>query len=385
MPLGDDRQPQPVSGCGKAAKLFVMNNFSITLSWCRVGLVAGLVLCCANSQAGDRIIMGGGTPPSRQVQGDDNSMLKDTRSGTELLKVLRDSSRNPTEFAPPVAPPKQLNRKEEQRLKNARDEKRNWIFADPAKNKDDDEAKNLFGVTELSLDDLEKKEDNSDYTLRDLPIGEARKGEFLKSPGQRRSDQQIQNYFSADSDEQSKASGSSLSVFGNLNDEESGAHTANELNLRNLLDTRISGPNLRSEPSLNQFFKDNAPSSPSRSHLAQRDQFKQFLNTPAVAGPSPMSDPINLGPDQTRLLSPATPAPGIPDGLRSIGRGPDPLTVGGERSRDMGRALDYGSSRMPLPGASLPSSYMQPNDPGRNRGLGGSSLFKPEMPRRGGL
>ncbi len=300
---------------------------------------------------------------------------------------------------PPVRP---IDPREQKRLKNARAEKENWMILDPGELQQKDDEKNLLGVHDYSLDDLEKGDGGDNYTFYNLKIGRAKSSEasrpnLLRLPGQRpnrdasaEAAQASQQRLAEElEDNEKRGPRSSLSVLDTRDGgTEAGAHMSRELNLKGLLDTSQSGPGSRSDATLYDFLRANSGTALTREQQVRRDNFKALLDGP-LQGQA--QDPINYRSDlfQERM-SPVLPRPTIETPGGSLGSLPAPGAGLGGLSRPQGFGLpDASAPRMPMPGPSLPSPYLAPNDPWRasqtQPGPLGGSLFNRDGPRRGGI
>lgn len=291
-------------------------------------------------------------------------------------------SGSPLNSLTPFITPGQSLDKEDRRLRNAREERKNWMLLEPGElQKRDDEEELKFGGRDFSLDSGD--DDGGNYLFYGLT--EPSTDKVKDTP--RRAPVDFE-------DAPKKDNSTSLKIFGGRGDEP-GAHTARELNLKGLIDTRQVDPvNFhKTEPSLYQFFKDNAVQT-DRDAQARRDSFREFINGPQPNAPSPgLADSINFRPDLTQeRINPVIPSrpgfelPGaakVPDAfsLRPPGGGFNPA-----RPLGLPDSMTPGP-RQPLPGPYLPSPYLMPNEPPKTprAGIMNSPLFNREAPRRGGI
>ena len=277
-----------------------------------------------------------------------------------------------------------LDPKDERRLKNIRDEKKNWMLLEPGElQKREEEEESEFGGKSIAIDDLE---DNPD-------------GNYLFYNSSSQKSQKAPRPQNAPvEDDQPKKDNRSLSVFGPREAEKPGAHTSSELNLKNLIDTsQIDATKFNTkEASLFQFLKDNSAPAPDRDQQARRDSFRDFINGPQAPSQQGISDPINFRGDLTQQrMNPVMPArPGLEISAPTTGSEgfSTKPPLGGAFTPGKAAALpDLISStapRQPTPGSSLPSPFLTPNDPSRGSRptiMGNGSLFNREAPRRGGL
>jgi len=288
-------------------------------------------------------------------------------------------------LTPFITPGRGMDPKDERRLKNMQDEKKNWMLLEPGelqKREEDEEGK--FGGRGVAIDNLD---DNQD---RNYLFHNANQQKSEKGPRPHNSP--------SDTDDQSKKENRSLNVFGPREAEKTGAHTATELNLKNLIDpSQVNATKINNnEASLFQFLKDNSAPPPDRDQQARRDSFRNFINGPQANPAAPgISDPINFRTDLTQeRLNPVTPARSGLD-MTAPGKTSDgfsakpPLGAGLTPGRPAGLPEMISSApRQPMTGPSLPSPFLTPNDPGkvpRASVMGNGSLFNRETPRRGGL
>ena len=274
-----------------------------------------------------------------------------------------------------------LDPKDERRLKNIREEKKNWMLLEPGElQQRDEDEENQFGGKSITMDNVERDRDS--YLF----------------PAPQKSEKAPRQQNAPVEDDQPKKDNRSLSIFGPREAEKPGAHTASELNLKNLIDpSQIDATKFNNnEASLFQFLKDNAAPAPDRDHQARRDSFRDFINGPQPNGaPQGISDPINFRTDLTQQrMNPVLPSQtGLE--MSAPAKGAEGFSsrppLGGAFTPGKASALpDLISSaapRQPMPGSSLPSPFLTPNDPSKasRPSVMGGSLFNRETPRRGGL
>ena len=312
--------------------------------------------------------------PTQQV---DRDMFKTWKSKRPVTSPLNSIT--------PFITPGPVDPKDERRTKSIRDERKNWMLLEPGElQKRDQEKDNEFGGRGVSIDDTDDRKDSS-YIFYNVT---SQKSEKANRP---------QN--APVEDDQPKKENRSLSIFGPRDADKPGAHTASELNLKNLIDpaqvnaTRINN----NEASLFQFLKENSAPPPDRDQQARRDNFRDFINGPQGSStPSGISDPINFRTDLTQeRMNPIAPTRGGLDTLPAAsGKAPD-----GFSTPPLGAAFTPGKAgglpemisivpRQPMTGPSLPSPFLTPNDPTKPPHvsvMGSGSLFNRDAPRRGGL
>jgi hypothetical protein len=275
----------------------------------------------------------------------------------------------------PYIPSTRTDPKDLKRLKKEREEKRNWLLLNPGDlTGDDDEG---FGGNEYSLDKIDKDSNTSgDYTFYPLLHGKSGRGAG-KNANQRQPDATAAN----------SASDQKLDFNGGKKDTEIiGAHTSRELDLKNLLDTKQTGPGTKSELTLFDFLKDNSAPKPSRDQVERRSQFENFLNsTPSdPLQPRTMMDPINFGPDFTRQpLLPNT-GPSVFDSPASAPRPDFSPKQDFNPNRSILAAPDFNSGpRQPWPSSPNASPLMP--EPNNRPTVSGSPVFNNNNLRRPGI
>ena len=282
-------------------------------------------------------------------------------------------------LTPYIASDQSSDAKEDRRLKNARDEKKNWMLLEPGElQKRDDEEQAKFGGRSVALD---SSDDNSRNYL-------------FPNAAQQKSDKP-RNAPPADSDDEPRKDGRTLS--GQREQDKQGAHTVSELNLKGLIDpSQINATKFNNEASLFQFLKESSPPGADRDQQARRESFREFINGPQPNAPSGgIGDPINFRTDLTQeRMNPTMPTrPGfdLPVSKPADSSFAPKAPLGA--AFDPGRAQslpDMMTTRAPM-GSALPSP-MSPwlqNDPGKAAPkasvMGNGSLFNRDAPRRGGL
>ena len=274
-----------------------------------------------------------------------------------------------------------LDPKDERRLKAIREEKKNWMLLEPGElQQRDEEEENQFGGRGITMDDLDHDRENY---LFPAPQKAERASRPQNAP--------------AEDEQQPKKDNRSLSIFGPREPEKPGAHTSSELNLKNLIDpTQVDVTKFNNnEASLFQFLKDNAAPAPDRDHQARRDSFRDFINGPQPNGtPQGISDPINFRTDLTQQrMNPVLPAqsglemsaPKPPDAFSTRPPLGNAFTPG--KAASLPDLISSTAPRQPMPGSSLPSPFLTPNDAAKasRPSVMGGSLFERQTPRRGGL
>lgn len=280
--------------------------------------------------------------PQQPVDTDMFKTWKTKRAPSSPLNVL----------TPFVIPGHAIDGKEERRLKNAQDERKNWMLLEPGElQKREEQEEGEFGGKGVAID----KDDSQDRNYLFYNITQQRSERAARPQNAR-----------TDTDDQQKKD-KPMSIFGSREGEKPGAHTASELNLKNLIDpAQVNSTKINNnEASLFQFLKDNAAPPPDRDQQARRDNFRDFLNGQPNAAPGGASDPINFRTDLTQeRLNPVAPnrpafdmsAPSkAPDGFSTR----PPLAVG---FAPPGRAtalpdIINAQPRQPMPGPALPSPY----------------------------
>jgi hypothetical protein len=257
-----------------------MNGFAMstrTRNWlaptrAAVAVAAVLGASAAMLQAGDPIILPGHKSKTEPAQS--------TPFGKEIPKGSERIRPGPAQEETPavVVPPTRLDPKRARQLKNERDERRNWMFVEEGelqnKGKDD------FGIRSYSLDDLEKKDHRGDYTFKD--VGRPKNQPQTRTPNA--------------ADDEVDAAWRKSTAPGNEPDQ--GAHTARELNLRNLLGPGENSvaPAAHEQPefTLKELFN-NPAAVRAREQQTRHEAFKAFLDGPrAPAATSGLGSPSAL-------------------------------------------------------------------------------------------
>lgn len=286
-----------------------------------------------------------------------------------------------TPFITPGAP---TDSKDERRLKNIREEKKNWMLLEPGElQKRDEEEESKFGGKGVAIDNPDEVKDGN-YLFYNVTA--------------QKTDKPVRQQNAPVEDDQPRKDNRSLNVFAPHDVEKPGVHTANELNLKNLIDpAQINSVKLSdNEGTLFKFLKENSAPPPDRDQQARRDNFRDFINGPqATPAPSGISDPINFRTDLTQeRLNPIAPGRSGLE-ITTPTKAPDSLpgkpTFGGGFTPGRPAGLPEMVStapRQPMTGPSLPSPFLTPNDaakPPRASVMGNGSLFNRDGPRRGGL
>jgi hypothetical protein len=311
----------------------------------------------------------------------------ETRPGDkDVFKSLNKSKAAPASplnsITPFITQGRPTDSKEERRLKNIREEKKNWMLLEPGElqQREEDEERQ-FGGRSVAIDDNDTERGN--YLFYGVGQQKSEKPQNAPRPD--------------DSEDQAKKDTRSMSIFGPRQAEQPGAHTANELNLKGLIDpTQVNANRINNNDTLLfQFLKDNSTPAADRDQQARRDNYRDFINGPQPNSPAPgLSDPINFRTDLTQeRMNPIMPTRAgfdlpptkTPDSFSakpSFGGGLAPARAPG--LPEIGAAVP----RQPMTGPSLPSPFLTPNDADktpRASVMGNGSLFNREGPRRGGL
>jgi hypothetical protein len=197
-------------------------------------------------------------------------------------------------LSPYIFGPGQVDPKEERRLKNARDEKKNWMLLEPGElQQRDDDEQSKFGGRSIALD---RTDDDNSRNILFYSVTQQKSDKIRNPPP---------NAAPADSeDDPKKDTRPTLSVLGPREAEKPGAHTVNELNLKGLVDpSQVSATKFnQNDASVFQFLKDNTPAGADRDQQARRESFREFINGPQQPAPSAsgLSDPINFRTDLTQ-------------------------------------------------------------------------------------
>ena len=309
------------------------------------------------------------TDPNQQVDAD-------------MFKTWNKSKRpigSPLNSLTPFIGPGQVDPKDERRMKSIREEKKNWMLLESGElQKRDQEEGDKFGGRTVTIGNAEETKDGN-YLFYNVTS--------------QKSDRPSRQQNAPVEEDQPKKDTRSRET------EQQGAHTANELNLKNLIDpTQINTTKMNdNEAALFQFLKGSSTPPPDRDQQARRDNFRDFINGPQGnpgAAPSGPSDPINFRTDLTQeRINPIAPVRGALDVSAPPPKAADSFFTKAPLGATFtpGRAgglpeMISTTPRQPMPGPSLPSPLMV-NDPAQPArvNLMGNGLFNREGPRRGGL
>src|SRR5687767_6719970 len=264
----------------------------------QAGVVATLaaVLFLGTARAGDPIQFSGdkAKPAAANNRPVDADLFKSwNKAGTPAASSINT-------LTPFITPGRTtMDPKDEKRLRNARDEKRNWMLLEPGELDKEDAEEEKYGKA-FSRD--KGDQDAGNYLFRGL--------------GEAKSDRGRPQRPATDADnETKKGNRSSLKILGTREGEQ-GAHTASELNLKGLIDTSQGNPanGNKNEATLFQFFKENALPPPNRDEQARRENFRDFINepqSPKAAGGAGLGDPINFRTDLTQERMNPVPPPRV--------------------------------------------------------------------------
>jgi hypothetical protein len=255
------------------------------------------------ASAGDAIIFSTGKAKTDAAKVDPE---KKDPAGKELRKPWEDiSSVNPHSLSgltmPSLPGPRKIT-KEEKQMRNAQDEKRNWLLLRPGQLNEEQEEKENSGMRDYDL----QREDNKgkrDYTFHGLtdrkerPAGAGNSSANSRAAAEARNAKARQVAAEESAAEERKMSSSES----DRRNQQLGDHTAKELDLRNLFGSGKSGsaPNGgNSGYSLKEILGADSPSR-SREQQARLSEFKQMLDGPRSAS---AGDRWDLG------RAPSTPA-----------------------------------------------------------------------------
>jgi hypothetical protein len=340
-----------------------------------------MALSLSRAVAGDPIQFSGDkakpAPGGVETRPVDNDVFK----GWNKSKGSVSAPLNP--LTPFITPGRSMDSKQERRLKNVREERKNWMLLEPGElQKREEQEEDEFGGRGLAIDDFDDQE-TSNYLFHNV----TQDNKPRNAP--------VRNHAREADDETPKKDTRSLSIFGPRETEKAGAHTASELNLKGLIDTSQGGPHLnKNEASLFQFLKDNSPAVSDRDQQSRRDSFRNFINGGPPSGPAPsgLSDPINFRTDLTQErmnpIMPNRPSFDLPSTAPS--KAPDSFLTRQPAGFTPGRAqglpeMVSPAQRQPM-GPHVPSPLLMQDEP-RTRAsvMGSGSLFNREAPRRGGI
>ena len=229
--------------------------------------------------------------------------------------------------------------KAEKRRQHVQDERKNWLLLEQGELTQKDNQESSFGVRDkdYGVDGLDKETGSRDYTFYPLTkqktAGQNRAGSQPRLPGESQNpDATPANAPKAGSNFDTDGRPRKSSELTRDRDPQFGAHTASELDLRGMLDSRPGSSRHpdKSELTLREFLNNGPSAAADQAQHQRREEFSRFLNSPAPNSPlSGPGDPVNFhGPDQTLLpLNPVVPnafdAPGRSVVADSFIPGPD--------------------------------------------------------------
>jgi hypothetical protein len=154
--------------------------------------------------------------------------------------------------------------KEQKRLRDAADEKANWILLDPGELQNKDETESTFGVKEkdYSVEGLEKEDNSRDYTFRGVGKTKKLTPEMLKQI-------QLIKQNKEEPESVSRSEGPAVS-----------AHTASELNIKSLFEPKTDkgfGNSGSGGLTMQDLFKSPLPAMNDQSPNRHPAEFKKFL------------------------------------------------------------------------------------------------------------
>ena len=207
-------------------------------------------------------------------------------------------------FMPSTTP---VDPKEQRRRKLERLERENWMVVDQGELQKEEEEKNFFNVRDYSLEGLEKDDDKGNLMFRDLKKG---KDPNQRMPGQFRSplDKSRQRMVRPEEDPEEERQAKP-------EDSKQGAHISNELNLKQLFESKDGTDSLaprfnKSDLTLQNLLNGGASPEALRERQERREEFQKFLDRGSATTLSGPSDPINQRMDFTRQpFNPTMPEP----------------------------------------------------------------------------
>ena len=251
------------------------------------------------AQGGDKIVFSESKP-----QTDPNAAASASQKSGDLFKSWNKLEQPAFDYSIlgiPTLPRQAVDAKEEKRLRNARDEKRNWMFLKPGELQQKEEEKTTLGVANRPLDGFEKENHSSDYTFYNVAEGKTGAGRQpgeLRAPGQTSSREEqaaeakaLQQQRDRDDEDSEKRRDRTFTLSGQS---EMGAHTAGELNFTGLFDPGKSAAALGAAPGNSDFsLRDALAATPLRTkeQQARMDEFNKMLNSPMQSGSSPGPGP----------------------------------------------------------------------------------------------
>ena len=206
-----------------------------------------------------------------------------------------------------------LDKEELKRLKNIRDEKKNWLLLEPGELQRKEADKKSLGVANRPLESIDNSKDDQtpDYTFDLKRVGE-KNGPQRRQPGELRPLGQGTSKEEIDAraaqqqqrdQEDAEADGRREKVFtlnGGTKETQFGAHTASELNFNSLFapsknDALIMGGALKSDSTftLPEALGSAAPRT--KEQQARMDDFNKMMSSPLAGGtPMGMASPLPL-------------------------------------------------------------------------------------------
>jgi hypothetical protein len=258
---------------------------------CKVAAIAVLCIWATAVFAGEPIIVGKERPKASEP-------IQDSKFTKELFRPWDKSA--PTSpldgLVLPNIPRIDIDPKKDRKRKLQELEKKNWISVKPGELQEEEEAKNFLGVREY---DLDKEKDTENLMFRDLQKDKDKTAGQTKDKTQSRSNQPSKDNQAAAQQQQRDADelqrelearrAARDAATKSPNGVEYGAHTATELNFKNVFGTAPGSSSRSSDISLRDVLG-GQQSTPSQQAL--REEFKTFLNgSPNTRGNG--TDPIN--------------------------------------------------------------------------------------------
>ena len=320
---------------------------------------------------GEKIVLSGDKP-----SGEPNAP---TKGGGDLFKSWGKVDQPGFDYnvlgLPTIPRNSALDKEELKRLKNIRDEKKNWLLLEPGELQRKEADKKSLGVVNRPLDGIDNTKDDqtTDYTFEfkganEKNSSQRRQAGELRPLGQgaskeevdaRAAQQQQRDQEDADGDGRREKG---FSLNGGSKETQFGAHMASELSFNNLfapIKNDTAGGSLKSEAGFT--LRDAFANQPARSkdQQARMDDFNKMMSAPLAGG-------AGLGMASPLSLPPAATAPGLPKPDDSAAKpAVNPL-------------FNPNLSSAPLPNRLLPPGLPTINStPGY---AGASSPFQPVIP-----
>jgi len=279
-----------------------------------------------------------------------------------------------------------LNRKDEQRLKDERAERKNWLLLEPGELQRKREQESTLGVANNPINGLDKEEHRTDYTfygVGDKKSSQRQPGE-IRAIGQGASKEELaegrqatqQQRAREDAEEESRRSDKKFELTGSVDAQS--AHTANELRLDNLLDPAQKDAASAVGASKEEFSLKSLMGSAStrtKEQQARMDVFNNLLNPqgslslPVTAGPSLGSVAPGFAPKlpESSVPKPAPSGDGLGFGQNGASRVSPPGLPTFNNNPGFNPSSPFDRPQMPAANDAGRNSWLKPVEPVRRK------------------